>query len=154
MNTPLDTEARALHRIVRLPASLATDVDTRRRLCDLLRETGVFARLSWPDAQMVADAVTADIGRDDGVEVLRNRARKVLDGYEDWDDRNATARALTIAADVLASVSDDELRHALVACDLCGSTIRDSFTGGPAPMGASCAPPASHPRSTRRSMNR
>jgi hypothetical protein len=93
-----DPETAALDRILRLPVSPATDTDTRHRLCDLLHETGVFAGLSWPDAQLVADAVSADIIRGDAVEVLRNRASAVSGGRESWDDRNAAACALNIAA--------------------------------------------------------
>jgi hypothetical protein len=32
---------------------------------------------------------------------LRSRARKVLGGWEDWDDRTGAARALNLAATVL-----------------------------------------------------
>jgi hypothetical protein len=101
MNTPLDTEARALDLIVRLPVGILSDTETRQRCCSALEIEGVFAGLSWPDAQMVADAISFDIGDDGGVKRLRTRARKVLGGWEDWDDRTSAVRALNLAAAVL-----------------------------------------------------
>jgi hypothetical protein len=99
--TPNDIETAVLDRIVRLPAGILSDTETRQRHCSALEIEGVFAGLSWPDAQIVADAVSFDNGDDDGVKRLRSRARKVLGGWEDWDDRSAAVRALNIAADVL-----------------------------------------------------
>ena len=91
----------ALDRIVTLPVSLTTGYVHRQLLRELLDESGVFEGLSWPDAQMVADAISADLGRHNGDGVLRSRARKVLGGYEDWDDRAGVVRALNAAAEVL-----------------------------------------------------
>jgi hypothetical protein len=98
----------ALDRIVTLPVSLTTGSVHRQLLRELLDESGVFEGLSWPDAQMVADAVSVDVGRRDGVEVLRSRARKVLGGYEDWDDRAGVVGALNAAADVLEGIGATE----------------------------------------------
>jgi hypothetical protein len=99
--TPNDIETAALDRIVRLPAGIKSDREIRQRHCLALHIEGAFAGLSWPDAQMVADAVSFDIGDDGGVKRLRSRARKVLGGWEDWDDRTSAVRALNLAAAVL-----------------------------------------------------
>lgn len=94
---------RALHRVVDLPVSpvLAADPVARLRLRDRLDATDIFEGLSWPDAALVADAITADAGRHDGAEVMRHRARTVAVGREDWEDRTAVVWALSLAADVL-----------------------------------------------------
>lgn len=94
---------RALHRVVDLPVSLALAADPagRQRLRDQLDAAGLFEGLSWPDAALVADAVTADAGRTDGVETMRHRARTVAVGRETWDDRASVVWALTVAAGVL-----------------------------------------------------
>lgn len=96
-------EDRALLRIERLPASieLVHDGDARRRLCELLKDSGLFDDLSWPDARDVADAISMDAGRADGPESMRRRVRTVEIGRETWDDRTAVVWALTLAADVL-----------------------------------------------------
>jgi hypothetical protein len=93
----------ALDRIVTLPVSLTTGSVQRQLLRELLDESGVFEGLSWPDAHVVADAISADLGRHngDGVEALRNRARTVAFGRETWDDRLAVVWALSASADVL-----------------------------------------------------
>jgi hypothetical protein len=98
---PPNPEAAALDRIVRLPVGIKSTRETRQRCCSALQIEGVFAGLSWPDAQMVADAVSFDIGDDGGVKRLRSRARKVLGGWEDWDDRASAVRALNLAPTVL-----------------------------------------------------
>jgi hypothetical protein len=99
--TPNDIETAALDRIVCLPVGIKADRETRQRHCLALHIEGAFSGLSWPDAQMVADAVSFDIGDDGGVKRLRSRARKVLGGWEDWDDRTSAVRALNLAATVL-----------------------------------------------------
>jgi hypothetical protein len=50
---------------------------------------------------MVAEAISFDIGDEEGVTRLRSRARKVLGGWEDWDGRVGAVRALNLAATVL-----------------------------------------------------
>lgn len=94
---------RALHRVVDLPVSpgLAADSDSRQHLREQLEASGLFDGLSWPDAALIADAITADAGRIDGADVMRNRARAVTLGRESWDDRTTAVWALTIAANVL-----------------------------------------------------
>lgn len=98
----------ALRRVVDLPVSpaLAADPNTRQRLRERLDVSGVFDGLSWPDAALVADAISADAGRPDGAEVMRHRARTVAVGRETWYDRTAVVWALTIAADVLDQLED------------------------------------------------
>jgi hypothetical protein len=103
---PRDPEGDALNRIIEVPAGLLTSElrEELQRYCLILDLEGVFAGLSWPDAQMVADAVSFDFTMrttQDAVWHLRNRARKVLGGWEDWDDREGVVRALNASAAAL-----------------------------------------------------
>jgi len=99
----MTVQDRAVLRIERLPASieLANDDIARRRLCELLKDSGLFNELSWPDARDVGDAISMDAGRADGPESMRHRARTVAGGRWTWDDPAPVERALTLAADVL-----------------------------------------------------
>jgi len=70
----------------------------------LLDVEGCFAGMSWHDARHAATVMLcAALHRDDATEFLRARAERVLDGTDNLtrDDREAMARALTTAADVL-----------------------------------------------------
>jgi hypothetical protein len=104
---PRDPEGDALNRIIEVPAGTLLTSELReelQRYCLILDLEGVFAGLSWGDARMVADAVSFDFTTrttEDAVWHLRNRARKVLGGWEDWDDRTSAVRALNLAAAVL-----------------------------------------------------
>ena len=105
--TTMSIEDRALLRIERLPVSMALVEDDagRRRLCALLKDSGLFNELSWPDARDVADAISMDAGRADGPESMRRRVRTVEIGRETWDDRTSVVWALTLAADVLDALA-------------------------------------------------
>lgn len=78
--------------------------DELKRYCLILDLEGVFAGLSWGDARMVADTVSFDFSMrtaEDAVWHLRDRARKVLGGWEDWNDRGGAVRALNVSAAAL-----------------------------------------------------
>jgi hypothetical protein len=104
---PRDPEGEALNWVLEMPADTLLTGELReelQRYCLILDLEGVFARLSWPDAHMVADAVSFDFTMrttQDAVWHLRNRARKVLGGWEDWDDREGVVRALNVSAAAL-----------------------------------------------------
>lgn len=95
---------------MRLPAELATGdtsllVAVLQDYCGLLHAEHAFAGLSWPDAKQLAAAISFDVcTRDNAAEFLRQRAASVLDQRGDmvWRDRDAAARTLTLAADLLA----------------------------------------------------
>jgi hypothetical protein len=73
--------------------------------CTVLDAEGAFTGLSWRDAKPIAAAICFDIrNRDDASDFLRNRARDVLAGTDNmgWDNPQGAARALNIAAAVLA----------------------------------------------------
>jgi hypothetical protein len=73
--------------------------------CGVLHAEGAFADLSWADAKAIAAAVAFDaVTRDNAADFLHNRARNVLAGTDnmDWQDREGVARALNVAASVLA----------------------------------------------------
>ena len=105
-DNPADPEAAALELIVRVPTDvLGHDSPPRDVLQDfasLLHVEGCFAGLSWHDARHAATAIVVE-KRDDAAEFLRGRAARACDGSDnmEWDDREAMARALTIAADIL-----------------------------------------------------
>ena len=76
-----------------------------RAVVGALRADRAFASLSWPDAEQVADAITStliDHAADaaHAAEHLRQRTRDALAGTDGivWNDREAAARALNIAA--------------------------------------------------------
>lgn len=106
-DNPTDPEAAALDLIVQLPGQVMhTDqfLPILQDYCGMLHAEGAFTGLSWADAKQVAAAVAFDAcTRDDGAEVMRNRARNALAGADDmpWQDREGVARALNIAATVL-----------------------------------------------------
>jgi hypothetical protein len=105
---PADPETAALELIVRLPADLLqTDAFTSalQDSCTLLDAEGAFDGLSWADAKAIAAVVAFDVcNRDDATEFISGRASRVLGGTDGmtWDDRDGAARALAIAARVLA----------------------------------------------------
>lgn len=112
----MKTSDRALRRVDEVPVSpaLAADPGRRQRLRESLSASGIFDNLSWSDAMLVADAVTADVNRPNGAGAMRRRALTVAVGRETWDDRNAAVFALTLAADVL-----DAFEEARGAADEC-----------------------------------
>jgi hypothetical protein len=71
----------------------------------LLEVEGACAGMSWPDAREAAKAIAFDsvLLRGKAVESLRRRATDALAGSDGrpWQDRDAAARALNIAAEVL-----------------------------------------------------
>jgi hypothetical protein len=70
----------------------------------VLDAEGAFTGLSWADAKPIAAAICFDVcNRDDAADFMRNRARNILAGTDNmvWQNREAAARALTIAASVL-----------------------------------------------------
>ena len=107
-DAPADPEHAALDLIVRLPREILhveRFTDVLQEYCSLLHAEGCFAGLSWRDAKQVAVAVSFDVcARADAQEFLHGRARNVLAGRDGmtWDDRDGAARALTVAAQVLA----------------------------------------------------
>jgi len=106
-NNPTDVEAAALELIVRLPADLLQTGELTAALqdyCGVLHAESTFAGLCWLDAKNIAAAVSFDVcNRDDAADFLRNRARNVLAGIDNmpWENHEAAARALNIAATVL-----------------------------------------------------
>jgi hypothetical protein len=106
-DNPTDPEGAALELIVRLPVTILHRDDfvpVLQEFCSLLHAEGCFAGLSWSDAKNIAAAVAFDaVMRDDAVAFIAQRARNVLggDGLM-WDDQQGAARALNIAARVLA----------------------------------------------------
>jgi hypothetical protein len=106
-DNPADPEAAALDLIERLPADIlhtGAFTEVLQDYCSVPHADGAFAGLEWADARQIAAAVSWDvISRDDAADFLRNRARNVLadvDGMV-WQNREAAARALNIAATVL-----------------------------------------------------
>jgi hypothetical protein len=106
-NFPADVEAAALDLIVRMPEEVMHTSAVREILQEfttVLHAEGCFAGLAWDDAKAVAAAVAFDaIFRDNGPDFLRNRARNALSGADNmaWENREAAARAMNIAATVL-----------------------------------------------------
>ncbi len=105
---PADVEAAALELIVRLPAEVLhvppEGCEALQEFCGVLQLEGCFADLSWADAKAIAAAVSFDAcTRDDAADFLRNRARNALSGVDNmpWENREAAARAMNIAARVL-----------------------------------------------------
>jgi hypothetical protein len=107
-DNPPDPEAAALELIVRLPADIlrtAAFTTVLQDYCSVLHAEGAFAGLSWPDAKQIAAAVSFDVTqREDAADFIAGRARRVLGGTDGmvWRDRDGAARALNIAAKVLA----------------------------------------------------
>jgi hypothetical protein len=113
---PADPETAALELIVRLPSALSARLADSAEACGLteilqdycgvLQIEGAFAALSWDDAKRIAVAICFDIcNRDDPAAFIRGRASRMLEGTDntEWNDREASARALSIAARVLGS---------------------------------------------------
>jgi hypothetical protein len=107
-DNPTDPEAAALELIVRMPGEVlhapAAMRGVLQEFCGMLQLEGCFAGLTWADAKAIAAAVSFDaITRDDAADFLRNRARNALAGVDNmpWEDREAAARAMNIAATVL-----------------------------------------------------
>jgi hypothetical protein len=106
-DSPADPEAAALELIVRLPADIlhtGAFRDVLQDYCSVSDAEGAFAGLSWADAKNIAAAVSFDVvTRYDAADFIRNRARNVLADTDnmDWQNREAAARALNIAATVL-----------------------------------------------------
>lgn len=106
---PADPEQAALELIVRLPCDMLGQggPGLREILQDytsLLHVAGCFTGLSWPDAKAVAAAAAFDVCmRDDPAGFLRFRADNAATGADgqQWDDQEAVARALRIAAQPL-----------------------------------------------------
>jgi hypothetical protein len=105
---PADVEAAALELIVRMPGDIlhapAEITEVLQEFCGVLQLEGCFAGLSWIDAKAIAAAVSFDaVTRDDAADFIRNRARNVLAGTDNmpWENPEAAARALNIAATVL-----------------------------------------------------
>jgi hypothetical protein len=112
-DNPADPEAAALDLIVRSTEVLDDPVVTEgvEEFALLLEIEGAFTGMSWPDAREAAKAIAFDavllLGK--AVESLRLRAAAALAGSDGrpWQDRGAAARALTIAAKVLAELVDE-----------------------------------------------
>jgi hypothetical protein len=112
---PPDPESAALELIVRLPADIlrtAAFTTVLQDYCSVLHAEGAFAGLSWADAKQVAAAVSFDVTHrydirkqtEGAADFIAARARRVLAATDGtmWDDRDGAARALNIAARVLA----------------------------------------------------
>jgi hypothetical protein len=75
-------------------------------VCNSFRDRGGAGDWSRADARLVAAAISHDaVVVGDGAEALRRRAASVLSQRDEtpWADRAASARALTVAAAVLAA---------------------------------------------------
>jgi hypothetical protein len=106
---PADPCAAALEMIVCLPAVVqpraAVLREVLQEIAALLDAEDAFTGMSWHDAKHAATAIIIDaLEYDDVVERLQARAQRVTNGHDGifWDDPAAMARALTIAATVLA----------------------------------------------------
>jgi hypothetical protein len=113
-DNPADPETAALELIVRMPTSISDRLteaayvlgltEILQDYCTVLDAEGAFTGLSWADAKPIAAAICFDVcNRDDAADFMRNRARNILAGTDNmvWQNREAAARALTIAASVL-----------------------------------------------------
>jgi hypothetical protein len=106
---PADPEIAALELIVRLGAEITRTESFAALVQDyssVLHLEGAFAGLAWCDAKNVAAAIVTDITQcDDPAARMGRRARMLLEGTDnaEWNDREASARALSIAATVLGS---------------------------------------------------
>jgi hypothetical protein len=108
---PANPVEAALELILRVPRTILGHDRFTPVLFDytaMLRGEGAFAGLSWSDASVVAFAIAVDVVmRDDAQQHLTRRASLIeaSDGTAfgvTWDDKQAAARALRIAAGVLA----------------------------------------------------
>jgi hypothetical protein len=106
---PADPEAAGYQLIARLPGQIEGHEDQMwmtHRYADALRQAHALAGLSWHDCRHVASAICLDITtRAEAAAVLTNRARDVAAGTDPgnvtWDNRDAVAQALNIAAAAL-----------------------------------------------------
>ena len=113
-DTPADPEAAALDLIVRSAEPLDDPVVSAgvQEFAALLEVESTFAGMSWPDAREAATMIAFDavllLGK--AVDSLRRRATDALAGCDGrpWEDRDAVARALNIAAKVLKAFTDDD----------------------------------------------
>jgi hypothetical protein len=106
---PADPEIAALELIVRLGAEITRTESFTALLRDYssaLHLEGALAGLAWCDAKNVAAAIVLDITQcDDPAACIGRRARMLLEGTDKiaWSDREASGRALSIAATVLGA---------------------------------------------------
>jgi hypothetical protein len=111
---PDDPEAAALDLIVCSTEVLADPVVSAgvQEFAVLLEVEGAFTGMSWPDARRAATVIAFDavLLVSKAVESLRRRATEALagDDGEPWEDREAVARALNIAAKVLEASTDGD----------------------------------------------
>jgi hypothetical protein len=107
-DNPADPEAAALELIVRSTEVLDDPVVSAgvQEFALLLDVEGAFTGMSWPDARGAATLIAFDsvLLLSKAVDSLRRRATDALAGCDRglWQDRGAAARALNIAAKVLA----------------------------------------------------
>lgn len=105
---PADAEAAALELIVEA-AEAATGSPAFRgvlqELAAALQAEGVLAGLTWPDAKLVAAAISFDaVNSPRPARSLRTRADCVLDGWPATVDRASVARALRTTADLVSAL--------------------------------------------------
>jgi len=104
-DNPADPEAAALDLIERRPADIlhtGAFTEVLQDYCSVPHADGAFAGLEWADARQKRSRGTSSAAMS-AADFLRNRARNVLadvDGMV-WQNREAAARALNIAATVL-----------------------------------------------------
>jgi hypothetical protein len=114
-DNPADPEAAALELIVRMPSSISPRLaveaaaagltEILQDYCGVRQAEGAFAGLSWANAKPIAAPICFDdiCNRDNAAGFLRWRASNILGAADNmvWQDREAAARALNIAATVL-----------------------------------------------------
>lgn len=106
---PADPEAAALDLIVEAAEAATGSTAFRPVLQDLaglLQVEGALAGLAWPDARLVAAAISfGACTQDDPAAALRERAAAASASRDEvaWCDRAAAVRAFGIAAAVLDS---------------------------------------------------